>query len=173
MVHPDGRLETHSYEFGTYGPPGADGPGTFSPGEGTDLRETIVHGTAASPGGIAYRTTTAVRITDRLGNLLQEETWVHTDAGEERIGWVVYTRDAFGRLLSTRRSDGTAVENTWACCGKASGTDADGTRTEYTHDGLGRVLEATRYAANGTLTTPPTATTLKAGSSRKRAPTVS
>lgn len=153
VLHPDGRLDTYTYAYGTYASAGPSTPGNFTAGSGTDVRETVVHGTSASPAGITNKTTTEVRITDTFGNTYQEETWAHTAGADEQIAWTIYILDEFGRPTETHRSDGTVTETDWTCCGKDSDTDSGGTTTSYSHDDLGRVETATRCAANGTTVT--------------------
>jgi YD repeat-containing protein len=91
-----------------------------------------------------------------VGNSVRQETQVYTGSGHETLSWTRYTYDDQGHLAATTASDGTTTTSTWACCGKESETDARGIQTSYTYDELGRVHSATRYPANGPVTTVTT-----------------
>ncbi len=142
LTYPDDRLDSYTYEYGTYTPNADPGlPGTFAPGAGTDIRTTAVHGTAASPDGIANKTTREISIENNVGNVLLSETEAYNGAGYERIHWTVKLYDDLGRETDTYQSNNTHSESAWGCCTKDSQTDARGiTVNNILHDDLGRVL---------------------------------
>ena len=138
IAYPDGRLDTFTHENGLF-----DG-GTFTPGEGDAVRETIVHGTTDHLAGIPHKTTREISIKDRTGNSVRHETHVYTGSGYELIQWEDLSYDSQGHLIATLRSDGTQTSSTWSCCGKESDTDARGITRFYTYDDLKRVETATK-----------------------------
>ena len=145
--HPDGRMETTAYEFGTYSPGSVHGQGIFDPGRGDDLRITRTSGTAEAPDGIAYKTTRETTIQNSRGLTLMRETSVYTGGGYEPIGWTVETHDDFDRVASVIRSDGTRTDSEWGCCGKTRETDAGGLERRFEYDDLKRVAAEIRPAA--------------------------
>ncbi|MFZ4396621.1 MAG: RHS repeat-associated core domain-containing protein, partial [Kiritimatiellia bacterium] len=132
----DNTLTSYSYAYGTFT---AGTPGAFVAGSGTDRLTFTVQGTMDHPDGIAYRTTAAATIVDRLGATLQTETYVYTGSGYALIDWTAYTNDQFGRVLNAVRANGTLTEATWACCGKESETDESGIEHSYTYDDFKRL----------------------------------
>ena len=145
--HPDGRMETTAYEFGTYSPGSVHGQGIFDPGRGDDLRITRTSGTAEAPDGIAYKTTRETTIQNSRCLTLMRETSVYTGGGYEPIAWTVETHDDFDRVASVIRSDGTRPESEWGCCGKTRETDAAGRERRFEYDDLKRVEAEIRPAA--------------------------
>jgi len=154
VVHPDGRTDTHFYETGVYSDSGNPGlPGRFFPGAGTDVRQSVVHGTQTHPAGVAYKTTREATVTDATGRTLMTETDVYTGMGYERMQWTVRILDDQGRLTAEYRSDGTTIENTWGCCRIAQSADARGLVTAFAYDGLDRLITETRESLNGDIVT--------------------
>ena len=139
ILYPDGRLDSFSYEYGTYASSKSPAESGFSSGLGKDLRETVVHGTVGHPTGIAYKTTRETSIRNEFGNELMREIYVFNGKDFERIQWTVQHFDEFGRLIKVMNSDGTQTENTWSCCAKESDTDTRGIRRTYVYDDLQRV----------------------------------
>ena len=156
FTHPDGRLETHTYEYGTYNAASSQ-PGGFSAGTGTDMRETVIHGTTASPQGVANKTVQEIRIQNHVGDELLSETWVYNGSGYERIRYTVTVYDSEGHVTDTYGSDGTHAAASWDCCNKTSETNQQGIVTDYpAYDDLGRLLTATK---NGVSPYPDITTT--------------
>ena len=160
-VYPDGRQDTYTYERGVYSPgAAADVPGTFTPGAGTDFRQTAVHGTVGQPDGIAFKTTREVTVSNELGWTLLQASEVYTGAGYERLTWTLNHHDGFGRPTAAYRSDGTSTHSVWSCCSKEAETDARGIETSYTYDELNRVSATVKAGlSEGPHTFPNVATT--------------
>ena len=155
ITYPDSRLDRYTYEYGTY-TPDADPllPGTFTPGAGTDVREQIVHGTISQPAGIPYKTTGERNVTNDLGDLLLQETYVYEGgASYRRVQWTVQIHDDVGHVTSVSRSDGTLSESTWDCCGKDSDINTQGITKFLTYDVLGRLKTETKDATDDIITT--------------------
>ena len=155
ITYPDGRLDRYTYEYGTY-TPDADPLllGTFTPGAGTDVQEQIVHGTITQPSGIPYKTTGERNVTNDLGDLVLQETYVYEGGGSyRRVQWTVQIHDDVGHVTAVSRSDGTLSESTWDCCGKDSDIDTQGIRKFYDHDSLGRLNTETKDAGHDITTT--------------------
>ncbi len=147
VVYPDGRVDTYTYEKGSYG------SGTFTPGSGTFERAMVTHGTEDSPEGIAYKTTREATVTDNMGSLVFSETLVYTGSGYEQISWTTMDYDDAGRLTRSVDSTGAITESEWGCCGKTSDTDSRGIVTGYTHDDLKRVATVTKQSPEGDIVT--------------------
>jgi len=62
---------------------------------------------------------------------MQEESYVYTGIGYERIGWTVRVLDDQGRPKTEYRSDGTKTITEWGCCNREQTTDARGLTTSY------------------------------------------
>ena len=149
VQHPDGTLDTYSYDFGTYSSNPAPSLSSFSAGTGSAYRKTIIHGTTSSPSGITNQSTKETWIVDSLGNKVMEETYVYTGSGYERIAWTV--RIFNNRMLPTDEyhSNGTHKSAVWGCCGKDSETLEDGTQITYSYDLLDRVVTRTKVGITG------------------------
>jgi len=152
MAYPDSRLDSYAYEYGIYTPDADPAvPGTFSSGEGEDIRQTVIHGTVGQPSGIVNKTTREISISNQFGRELLHEIQVYTGSDYERIQWTVKLYDDEGHVTDVYNSDGTHTETDWGCCNKQSETDAQGIVTDYTlHDDLGRVLEQIKRGTAGT-----------------------
>lgn len=138
--YPDGKLNTYTYEYCTFiltpDPPLC----MLHPGEGNDIRETVVHGTVSSPWGIPYKTTREISIWDEFGNERMQETHVYTDTGYyDRITWTFYELNDFGYIEKTIHSNNTQTSAIWDCCGLSSETNEEGITTSYTYDNLHRL----------------------------------
>ncbi len=125
----------------------------FLPGEGRWQRETITHGTVASPEGIAGRSTRERRISDPLGRTMLEETEAWTGTSHVRVSWTVCVLDDQGRETDRYHSDGTRIETEWACCGKGQETGRTGVTTVFSHDLLQRVTARRTVSASGDILT--------------------
>lgn len=154
IQYPDGRVDTFSYENGTYTPgTPPSGPGAFAAGTGPDEREIIIHGTIINPDGIVNKTNREIKISDNLGNQLLYQTDVYTGNGYVPIQWTIQTFDDYGHVVETYHSNSTQKENTWNCCGKESETDPAGLTTSYILDDLGRVVTEVKHVSDGDITT--------------------
>ena len=157
VVNPDGTATSYDYISGDY-VPGEDGtPGTFTRVQGGPYFRTIAtHGTAESFGidsmgcstnyvGIPLRTTRDVKIELRTGKReVLRETQVCNAAGAyETVSWTTTTLDDLGHVVATRSSDGSRMENEWLGDRLIASTGADGIRTTYAYDGLGRRISST------------------------------
>ncbi len=127
--------------------------GSFRPGDGSDIRETVVHGTEDFPEGLPGKTTMDVSVSDRLGRSIASETHVRTEEGYERISWTEYEYDQRGNQIGTRSSDGSRTESAWGCCGKESDRDASGILTTYEYDDLRRLVSSSRESLDGDVVT--------------------
>ena len=155
ITHPDGTMDSYAYLYGTY-TPNADPtqPGTFALDSGPDILERIKHGTVSSSWGVAYKSLGEQNIYNELGDLLEQSTHVSVGGGYyARMGWTVRTYDEFGHVLMESHLDGTRMDNTWDCCGKASETDRQGIFRSFTYDDLGRMETQTKDAANPMVST--------------------
>ncbi len=167
IEYPDGRLDSYSYEPGTYeltGEPSETYLGTFTPNEtGTDVRVTVVHGATGSPDGVAYKTTKEVIVRNQTGAELRREVFAYEGGTTyTRIGWVVNKYDAVGHLTDVYRNNRTHSHNQWdGCCGLAWQIDEAGGKISYEYDGLGALTSKTKegvsasspYAAQDPLVT--------------------
>jgi RHS repeat-associated protein len=157
VTFPDGKKDTYTYEKGNY-TPGSQVPGTFTvDANGDCIRETIVHGTTASPSGIAYKTTKEIIIYDERSDIVLKELYVYTGSAYEKISWEVYVFDSEHHLTNTYMSNNTQTSATWNCCNKESETLADGSEYTYTYDSLDRVKTKTKKGISGS--TPDIVTT--------------
>jgi RHS repeat-associated protein len=145
QLSPDGRLQSHTYEFGTYTPDVDPAkPGVFTPGTGSAIRTIVVSGTSASPEGIAYKTTRQISIQDELGRQPLQTVEVFDGSAYHQIQWSVQVYDRLGRMTNNYQSNGTYTESTWGCCIKDSETDARGIERTFTYDDLQRIVTATK-----------------------------
>ena len=143
----DGRKDTYSYEYGSYSSNANPSACSFTAGSDTALRTTIVHGTGASPDGIANKSTKETSVTDVRGNNVLGETYAYTGSGYERVQWRVSVFDANHKVTHSYFSDGTETSATWNCCNKDSETLADGSSYTYSYDLLQRVVTKTKLGA--------------------------
>jgi RHS repeat-associated protein len=148
--HPDGRVDTYSYQRGNY-VTGADPASNrfVETAGGTYKQTTVVHGTAEHPDGLALKTTEDRNVADRYGQVVLSEQYVHTEGDPVRIRWTAYELDVFGNPIDVRHSDGTSEQAQWDCCGKSLEVDAHGLVRQFFYDDLRRM---TRQIVN---TDPP------------------
>lgn len=146
IQHPDGRLDTYSYQYETY-----DRPANLGGGFGTATRQIVVHGTRTSPTGVAGKTTREISLTDERGQAIRDERFVFTGSGYALLDWTQRSYDGRGRLLQTLRSNGALETATWGCCSEESTTDSRGiTTTVVARDGLERPLVTQRAGVTTT-----------------------
>ncbi|MBF0433687.1 MAG: hypothetical protein HQK83_20580, partial [Fibrobacteria bacterium] len=143
IEYPDGRLDSFSYQFGTY-TENENTPGTFNAGGGSDIREISTYGTLLNPDGVADKTTRDITITNSRGDVFLNESRVFDGAGYHRINWTVYKYDDKGHVSETYRSDGTINESAWDCCNKDYEKDSLGIITDYVYNDLKRLESMTR-----------------------------
>lgn len=157
IEHPDGRREAYSYvDDGWYEPNGGQ-PGVFTTDPPTDptgwesgcTQTTITYGSVSNPDGIANKSTRELRVTDRAGRTLLEETYVFTGTTYDRIAWIAYVRDARGRITNVYYSNNTEEAKSWDCCGLDWATSRHGIKTYYTVDLLGRVTVQVKEGVGG------------------------
>ncbi|MDD4735772.1 MAG: hypothetical protein PHP44_06670 [Kiritimatiellae bacterium] len=153
VQYPDGRLDTHIYEYGFYTTNANPALSAFTPDtEGSAWCVSITHSTVESPGGIPGKSTKEVTVYDAVNNKALEEVYVCTEAGFERIQWTVKSFDVFGHTVAEAKSDGTLQSATWGtgCCGMDNKTEADGSEFVYSYDALGRAIAEVKIATTGT-----------------------
>jgi len=131
-AYPDGRLETHAYEY-----------------DGKAERHTVTHGTTAHPDGIAYKTTREITVTDALGRTMHQETRVYTGTDYILVDWTEYEYDINDHLVATTRSDGTRTDASWGCCNREWEQDTQGIERTYAYDALNRVTAMTKVGITG------------------------
>ncbi|MFZ2633127.1 MAG: RHS repeat-associated core domain-containing protein [Desulfosalsimonadaceae bacterium] len=150
VTSPDYRQDTYDYEKGNYVP---GKPGTFTPGSGTDVRETVIHGTAVSPDGIAHKTTKDITVTDTFGRSLMSASYVYTGTDYARVQWSVNILDNSGHVIKTETSTGTVTESVWGCCNRESTVDETGVQTSFFYDALNRLETQSRPGPSGVIST--------------------
>lgn len=158
LVRPDGTKETFTYEKGDFAPNADPAQSQFTPNpNGAAFRETVVHGTTASPEGVAFKTTKETTIRDQRGHAVLSEMYVYTDGAHERVGWTATEHDGRGNVTRTERHNGEVSTSTWDGHNMTSTTDASGVETVYTYDELGKVKTETKkgVAANGPYAAQP------------------
>jgi YD repeat-containing protein len=144
---PDGKLDSYTYEYGTYSANQDPASCSFSAGSGDALRQTIVHGTVANSGGIAGKTTKETSVTDGRSNEAMTETYAYDGSGYSRIAWNVRTFDSEHHVLASYNSNGTYSTATWNCCSKDSETTADGTQYTFSYNLLKQMISKTKCSA--------------------------
>jgi RHS repeat-associated protein len=150
--YPDGRRDTYTYEKGDYTTNADPSLNAFTPNvNGVSERDTVIHGTVASPNGIAFKTTEETSIQDQFGNSVLSETYVYNGATYERIGWTVFGYNDRGQPIQTSKSNNEVTTYGWNGDQKTIDTDGSGVETDYTYDSLSRVKTSTKkgVAANG------------------------
>ncbi|MCP4624470.1 MAG: hypothetical protein GY850_13225, partial [bacterium] len=100
VAHPDGRLDTYTYETGVFTPRANPALSRFTPGQGADVRETVTYGTISSPAGVANKTTREITIENELGSQLFSETLVFDGGSFHRVEWTAWSLDQFDRVAS-------------------------------------------------------------------------
>lgn len=146
---PDKKLISYTYEQGEYNAV----QHSFIPGSGDYVKTLAVRGTETTPTGIANKTTSEMHITDKLGNMVYQETSAYDGTNYHTIKWTEHEFDSFGRLIKTTSSNGAISESTWSCCGKESETNATGIITSFIYDTLNRLTDQTTESAKGDIVT--------------------
>jgi RHS repeat-associated protein len=149
---PVGTRDTYTYEKGTYTPNADPSLSTFTPDvNGVAQRETVIHGTTASPAGVAFKTTKETAVRDQFGRTVLQEAYVYNGTDYERFGWTATDYDDRGHVLQTRDHKGQVTSAVWDGDLKSSDTDAAGIKTDYTYDALNRISTQTKkgVAASG------------------------
>jgi RHS repeat-associated protein len=152
IEYQDGRKDSYLYEKGTYVPNADPALSQFTPDpNGLAQRQSIVHGTAAQPDGIAFKSTKETSVRDQFGNEVLQETYVYDGTAYERIGWTVNTYDDRSHLIMSRDHKGQLSTAVWTGDKKASEIDSAGVETVYTYDQFGRIKDKTKMgiAAGG------------------------
>lgn len=145
VVRPDGTKETYKYEKGDYVANADPALSQFTPNpNGAAWRETVTHGTASSPDGLALKTTRETTVRDQHGHAVLSEAYVYTGGAFERVAWAASDFDGRGNITRTRRSNGEVSTATWDGYRMASAIDSNGVETVYTYDELGRVKTETK-----------------------------
>ena len=145
ITYPDNTMDTYTYEYGNWTQSPVSANSSFSAGTGNALRVSIVHGTTASPNGIANQSTRDTTVYDIHGNIVQNEQYVCVGgANYERIAWEVMNYNASNQKTAQYYSDGASENWTWNCCNIASYTDRTGVTHSYTYDAVQRMIADTR-----------------------------
>lgn len=140
ITHPDGRKDTYTYEKGDYVTNADPALNTFTPNaNGLAERTTVVHGTASSPNGVAFKTQKETAIRDQLGHTVLEEAYVYNGTNYERVGWTAVDYDTRGHVILARDHKGQTRSLVWNGDLKTAQTDVTGIETNYTYDSLNRV----------------------------------
>jgi RHS repeat-associated protein len=160
IVYPDGRKDTYTYEKGFYAANSAD-PSLSqftSNANGNAQRQTIVHGTTASPGGVPAKTTKETTITDQYARVALQEVYIFSEASNyERVAWTAMDYDDRSHVVQTRRNDGRVSTSVWSGDKKTSEINDAGIESAFTYDALGRLKTRTKKGApaSGTFTAQP------------------
>jgi hypothetical protein len=151
VQYPDGRLETHTYEYGNYAVSTNAAACSFTADpDGLAWRQTITHGTINAPAGIAQKTTREVSVWDEYGRAVMTEAYVYNGSGYDRVSWAVNTVDNLNHLTKTEKSDGTIFTQSWGsnCCGVESQKDASGIEQVFAYDLLNQRISETKKGTN-------------------------
>jgi RHS repeat-associated protein len=144
-IFADGKKDTYIYERGNYVPNADPSLSAFTPAaNGLAERETVIHGTAAAPSGVAFKSTQEISVRDQFGHVVLQETNVDNGVGYERIGWSVMDYDDRGHFIMSRNHKGEIATAIWSGEQKTSEIDSAGVQTTYTYDSLDRVSTRTK-----------------------------
>jgi|GEM_PF-4684131 YD repeat-containing protein len=144
ITYPDNTIESYAYEYGTFQQNANPAQSSFTPGAGSDIRMTIIHGTTTSPAGVAHKTIRFDHIINSFGNTVFQSKNVYTGSSYEQMSWHAFTFDELNRPLSQRTSNDELTEYTWNCCRKESETFPDGSQYTYAYDVLKRLVLKTK-----------------------------
>jgi len=151
VAYPDGRMDTHTYEYGVYQPGAGEIPPAFEMNSSSNYWcETIIHGTTNSPEGLAGKTTKETRILDPMSQVVLSETWVCLGGPNyDRVAWTSKAYDEWQHPILVKKSNGEKTEASWGgnCCGKEWEIGPDGTELDYGYDLLGRMISMTKKGA--------------------------
>ena len=144
VTHPDGKLETYTYEYGNYAPQN-NAPGLFEvSASGKALKETIVYGTISNPSGIVGKTTKKITVKDEYGNKVLEEVHALLNSGYERISYTVYSYDVMHKLLRSYASNKLERTQNWHGAQLIDSTALNGAELLYTYDSADRLKSITK-----------------------------
>ena len=144
VKHPNGTMDTYTYDYGTLSSNADPLTNTFSAGSGNAIRVTVTSGTLENPAGIAGKTIRNTFVYGPRGNLDLEENYVYTGETYQRFSWMAYLYDEQNRQIEEFASNGTRASYTWNCCAKESETLADGTQYTYVYDATRRLVSKTK-----------------------------
>lgn len=144
VKHPNGTMDTYTYDYGALSSNADPLANTFSAGSGNAVRVTVTSGTVESPSGIAGKTIRNTFVYGPRGNLDLEENYVYTGETYQRFSWMAYLYDEQNRQIEEYASNGTRASYTWNCCAKESETLADGTQYTYVYDATRRLVSKTK-----------------------------
>jgi RHS repeat-associated protein len=144
VVYPNGRMDTRTYEYGTFVPAAGQTPPYFvSDPSGKHWCETVVHGTTNHPEGMAGRTIRETAVRDPMNQVVLAETWVYTGEGNyDRLAWETQSYDEWLHPVLVINSSGEKSEASWGgnCCGKLWERGPNGMEYEYVYDAIGSVV---------------------------------
>jgi len=132
--HPDGRLDTYTYE--------RLADNTFI--------TTVTHGVIEAPAGVAHKTTRVVTTLDPEGNETRKETHVYTGGTNyELVETIEQDFNERGQITERRRNGRVLYTATYEDGLRISKTDEQGITTTYTHDSHERVKTETKVGVAG------------------------
>ena len=131
--HPDGRLDTYSYE--------RLADHTFI--------TTVTHGVIESPDGVAYKTTREVTTLDPEGNETVKETYVYTGTDYELVETMEKDFNERGQITERRRNGRVLYSAVYENGLRVSKTDEQGITINYTYDAHERVETETKVGVAG------------------------
>lgn len=133
-AHPDGRLDTYTYE--------RLADNTFI--------TTVTHGVIEAPAGVANKTTRVVTTLDPEGNETRKETHVYTGGTTyELIETIEKDFNGRGQITERRRNGRILYTATYVDGLRTTKTDEQGITTTYTHDVHERVATETKVGVAG------------------------
>ena len=149
ITHPDGRYDSYTYEYGNY-TPANNTPGVFTPdASGKALRETIVYGTTANPGGVIGKSTKKITVRNEYGDKVLEEVYALLDTGYEQIRYIVYTYNVLHKLQRSYTSNHLEHTQTWHGSDLTASQSPSGVEMVYVYDTADRLKSITRRGASG------------------------
>jgi RHS repeat-associated protein len=131
--HPDGRLDTYTYE--------RLADNTFI--------TTVTHGVIEAPAGVANKTTREVITVDPKGNETLREIYIYTGSTYELAETIEQEFDERGQVTERRRNGRVLYTATYEDALKVSETDEQGITTLYTYDSRERVQTRTKVGVAG------------------------
>ena len=153
ITHPDGRYDSYTYEYGNY-TPANNTPGVFTPdASGKALRETIVYGTTANPGGVIGKSTKKITVRNEYGDKVLEEVYALLDTGYEQIRYIVYTYNVLHKLQRSYTSNHLEHTQTWHGSDLTASQSPSGVEMVYVYDTADR-LKSIQSGADAYLTKP-------------------
>lgn len=145
VQYPDGKVDSYSYNWGTYTQASEISQSTFSVDDnGLALQTTIIHGTIDNPDGILYKSTKEEKVFDSQGNEVMAKEFVCTANGYEEIFWAFALYNEQNKQIQTINSRNEITQTTWDCCNKQSYTNQYGVQYTYLYDDLQRLIQETK-----------------------------